>query len=121
MLLFDAPNREVCTIQLAHQHAVAGIVATERSDLVEAARRLGGRMLEDADSSMEARLTHGFLGRFRKAHLDRTGGIARWAEGDLAYFTANPEASKNCWLGRIGAPDDRLGSARRSRWRRMCY
>ena len=90
---FDAPNREVCTIQRSRTNTpLQALSLLNEVTFVEAARQLGGRMLKDADS-MEARLTHGFLWAFPKANSNRTGGVARRAE-ELAYFTANPEAAK---------------------------
>ena len=90
---------------------------------VEAPRRLGGRMLEDADSSMEARLTHGFLWAVsRKPTSTELAVLRDGLKEDLAISLQTPRHPRNCWLWanrRRRMIDSR--SARRSRWRRMCY
>ena len=114
----DAPNREVCTIQRSRTNTpLQALSLLNEVTFVEAARRLGGRMLEDADSSMEARLTPAFWAVSRKPTSTELAVLRDGLKEDLAYFTANPEASETAGCGRIGA-DDRSRSARRSRWRR---
>ena len=111
MLLFDAPNREVCTIQRSRTNTpLQALSLLNEVTFVEAARRLGGRMLKDADSSMEARLTHGFLWAVsRKPTPTELAVLRDGLKEDLAYFTANPEAAKKLLaVGESAAPDDRL-------------
>jgi hypothetical protein len=111
MLLFDAPNREVCTIQRSRTNTpLQALSLLNEVTFVEAARRLGGRMLKDADVSMEARLTHGFLWAIsRKPTPTELAVLRDGLKEDLAYFTANPETAKKLLAVGESAPvDDRL-------------
>ena len=111
MLLFDAPNREVCNPKRSRTNTpLQALALMNEVTFVEAARRLGGRMLKDVDSSMEARLTHGFLWAVsRKPPPTELKVLRDGLKEDLAYFTANPEAAKKLLaVGESAAPDDRL-------------
>ncbi len=110
MLLFDAPNREVCTIQRSRTNTpLQALSLLNEVTFVEAARRLGGRMLRDGGDSMESQLTHGFLWAVSRKPTARELAVLRAGlKEDLAYFTANPEsAQKLVAVGESAAPEDR--------------
>ena len=108
---FDAPSHETCVARREISNTpLQALSLLNEVTFVEAARRLGGRMLKDADSSMEARLTHGFLWAVsRKPTPTELAVLRDGLKEDLAYFTANPEAAKKLLaVGESAAPDDRL-------------
>ena len=77
----------VCTIQRSRTNTpLQALSLLNEVTFVEAARRLGSRMLEDADSmgAVDARLS---LGRFPKATSTELAVLRDGLKEDLAYFT----------------------------------
>jgi hypothetical protein len=61
MLLFDAPNREICTIKRSKTNTpLQALSLLNEVTFVEASRKLGERMLKEGGDSAEERLVFGF-------------------------------------------------------------
>ncbi len=96
MLLFDAPSREICTVKRSRTNTpLQALSLLNEVTFVEAARKLGERMLTEGGTTTDSRLAFGFhlcLGRQPSAvelKLLREGLTA-----DTARFKAQPEAAK---------------------------
>jgi hypothetical protein len=96
MLLFDAPSREICTVSRSRTNTpLQALSLLNEVTFVEAARKLGERMLLCSESQMEGKLRYGFrlvTGRFPSpAELDVLE--LGWRE-DLQHFQAHPEEAE---------------------------
>jgi hypothetical protein len=61
MLLFDAPNREICTVKRSRTNTpLQALALLNEVTYVEAARKLGERMLAEGGATAESRLAYGF-------------------------------------------------------------
>lgn len=61
MLLFDAPNREICTVKRSRTNTpLQALALLNEITFVEAARKLGERMLLEGGGDVESRVAHGF-------------------------------------------------------------
>jgi hypothetical protein len=61
MLLFDAPNREICTVKRSRTNTpLQALALLNEITFVEAARKLGERMLLEGGGDAESRVAHGF-------------------------------------------------------------
>jgi len=93
MLLFDAPNREVCTVRRSRTNTpLQALALLNEFTYVEAARALAARMKAEGGAD---RLTYGF--RLVTARRPTAAELAVLAEGyaaDLARFRADPDAAK---------------------------
>lgn len=61
MLLFDAPNREICTVKRSRTNTpLQALALLNEVTYVEAARKLGERMIADGGATSDSRLAYGF-------------------------------------------------------------
>ncbi|HEY1186049.1 MAG TPA: PSD1 and planctomycete cytochrome C domain-containing protein [Gemmata sp.] len=103
MLLFDAPNREVCTVRRSRTNTpLQALALLNEVTYVEAARALGARMRVEGGKGAAERLTYGFrLVTGRKPTAAELAVLTEGYSADLARFQKDAEAAKKL-LG--GAP-----------------
>ncbi|MEY3033123.1 MAG: hypothetical protein RLZZ622_1598, partial [Planctomycetota bacterium] len=95
MLLFDAPNRETCTVKRSRTNTpLQALALLNETTFLEAAHGLAQRMLAEGGSQPADRIAHGFrlvLGRSPTPaeQLTLVSGLA----ADLAAFAADHEAA----------------------------
>ena len=95
MLLFDAPNRETCTVKRSRTNTpLQALALLNETTFLEAAHGLAQRMLAEGGDQPAERIAHGFrlvLGRSPTPaeQLTLVGGMA----ADLAAFAADGEAA----------------------------
>lgn len=96
MLLFDAPNREVCTIKRSRTNTpLQALSLLNEVTFVEAARGLALRMMREAGPSVESRLALGFhLVTARDPSKDELAVLSQGLADDLAHFKNDPAAAK---------------------------
>ena len=93
MLLFDAPNREVCTVRRSRTNTpLQALALLNEFTYVEAARALAARMKAEGGADP---LTHGFrLVTARRPSAAEKAVLAEGYAADLARFRADPDAAK---------------------------
>jgi len=95
MLLFDAPNREICTVKRSRSNTpLQALVLLNDVTYVEAARRLAERMMAEGGPTPESRVAWGFrkaTGRQPDAfEVQRLVGALK---SRLTFFEQTPEAA----------------------------
>lgn len=96
MLLFDAPNREICTVKRSRTNTpLQALSLLNEVTFVEAARKLGQRMLTHSSESPEEKLRYGFRLATSRNPSDRELRVLvdSWKE-DVAYYSENPEQAE---------------------------
>jgi len=90
MLLFDAPNREVCTVKRSRTNTpLQALSLLNEVTFVESARRLAERILTEGGTGNADRMTFGFrLVTARKPSPDELQILQDGLNADLARFTA---------------------------------
>jgi hypothetical protein len=95
-VLFDAPTREICTVKRSRTDTpLQALVVLNETTYVEAARKLGERMMAEGGSTPESRLKYGF--RLATARWPREGELKLLVDGlkaDLARFQKDPESAR---------------------------
>lgn len=93
MLLFDAPNREICTVSRSRTNTpLQALSLLNEVTFVEAARKLGDRMQQHPSPVLDDKLRYGFrcvTSREPKSE-ELAVLVAGWHE-DRTYFAANVE------------------------------
>ena len=96
MLIFDAPNREICTVSRSRTNTpLQALSLMNEITFVEAARKLGERMLKHDDATPEGKLSFGFrlvTGR-KPTAKELQVLVSGWRE-DLAYYQGHPDEAK---------------------------
>ena len=108
MAAFDAPEREFCMVQRSRTNTpLQAFVLLHDPQFVEAARKLGERMIVESDASSDQRLRYGFeLCLSRTPQAEEFATLKRALETRLEYFRANPdEASKLLEIGTSPIPE----------------
>ena len=93
MLLFDAPNREVCTVKRSRTNTpLQALSLLNEVTFVEAARNLASRMLRDGGSTAEQRLAYGFrLALARTPNDSEMQVLLSGLDADMQRFADSPE------------------------------
>ena len=96
MLLFDAPNREVCTVKRSRTNTpLQALSLLNEITFVEAARNLASRMLTEGGSTAEQRLAHGFrLALARVPSESEMQVLLSGLDADMQRFVRNPEEAE---------------------------
>jgi len=110
MLLFDAPNREICTPKRARTNTpLQALALMNEVTYVEAARALAQRMMKEGGATVESRLTTGFrLATARTPDKETLAVLKSGFERRKKEFTANPEAAKSLIMQGTSKPDPSL-------------
>ncbi|MFM7184096.1 MAG: PSD1 and planctomycete cytochrome C domain-containing protein [Planctomycetota bacterium] len=109
MLLFDAPNREICIVKRARTNTpLQALALLNETTFIETAHGLAGRMLCDAGPAPAERISHAFrLALGRQPAAGELATLVAGYESDLARFTSAPEeAAKYAAVGLVRKPDD---------------
>ncbi len=97
MLLFDAPNREICTVKRSRTNTpLQALSLLNEVTFVEAARRLAERILTEGGATYQERLEFGFrLVTARKPSVDELQILEEGLKTDRARFSAEgPSAER---------------------------
>ena len=100
MMLFDSPAREICTVKRSRTNTpLQALALLNEITYVEAARKLGERMLSEGGSTVEGRIAFGFrLVTARPPTAEELAILIKGLNADLARFQATPEAAQQ-YLG----------------------
>ncbi len=96
MLLFDAPNRETCTVRRSRTNTpLQALALLNETTFVEAAQGLARRMLAEGSPEAATRIAHGFrLAIGRAPASDELAALVSGYEADLAAFAADGSAAE---------------------------
>jgi hypothetical protein len=109
MLLFDAPNRETCTVKRSRTNTpLQALALLNETTFVEAAHGLAKRMIAEGGATPAERIAHGF--RLALGRQPTTAELATLVDGfeaDFSRFTAEPTAAEQYLaVGLVKHPDD---------------
>jgi hypothetical protein len=113
MLLFDSPNREICTVKRSRTNTpLQALALLNEVTYVEAARRLAERMLREGGADPAARIAWAFRNvTARSPSADELSVLtARYGER-LARYRAHPDAAKQLITRGASKPDAQLDPA----------
>ena len=93
MLLFDTPNREICTVKRSRTNTpLQALALLNEVTWVEAARRLAERMISDGGTTPEARITWAFRAvTARQPDASELAALTKGLAARLATFQQKPE------------------------------
>ncbi len=96
MLLFDAPNREVCTVKRSRTNTpLQALSLLNEITYVEAARKLAERMLTEGGTTTAERLAYGFqLTTSRQPTANELKVLNEGLTADLSRLKQDPEATQ---------------------------
>jgi hypothetical protein len=110
MLLFDAPNREICTPKRSRTNTpLQALALMNEVTYVEAARALAQRMMKEGGDTVESRLTTGFrLATARTPDAETLAVLKTGFEHRKKEFNEKPEAAKALIMQGTSKPDPSL-------------
>ena len=113
MLLFDAPNREICTVKRSRTNTpLQALTLLNEITYVEAARKLAERMLTEGGETTESRLTFGFRWvASRQPSADELKLLTDGINSDVASFQTDIDAAKRLVGFGESRPKDNLNPA----------
>jgi hypothetical protein len=95
LMLFDAPAREICTVKRPRTNTpLQALALLNEITYVEAARKLGERMLVEGGATTDERLVYGFrLATARRPSNQELSILRTGLEEDFARFKSTPDAA----------------------------
>jgi len=95
MLLFDSPNREICTVKRSRTNTpLQALALLNEVTYVEAARHLAGRMIQEGGTSMAERIAWAFrVVTARKPAAEELAVLTARCAARLERFKQNPVAA----------------------------
>lgn len=95
LMLFDAPAREICTVKRPRTNTpLQALALLNEITYVEAARKLGERMLVEGGATTNERLVYGFrLATARRPSNQELSILRTGLEEDFARFKSTPDAA----------------------------
>lgn len=95
MLIFDAPNRELCVVRRSRTNTpLQALALLNEVTYVEAARKLGERMMIEGGDTPASRLTYGFrLATGRMPRPNELQVLERGWSADHGKFRGRPDAA----------------------------
>jgi len=110
MLLFDAPNREVCYPKRSRTNTpLQALALLNEVTYVEAARSLAERMMKEGGSDIRGRLTTGYrLATSRSPDKQTLSVLQKGFEERKIHFQENQEAAKQIISHGKKQPDENL-------------
>ena len=109
LITFDAPNREVCTVQRPRTTTpLQALVLMNDPAFVEAARGLAQRVLQEGGSTLDQKLNYAFrLALARQPTREELGDLRNIYEQQLANFSRDKKAATDLLsVGESSAPKD---------------
>ncbi|MCF6284533.1 MAG: DUF1553 domain-containing protein, partial [Candidatus Hydrogenedentes bacterium] len=118
MLLFDAPNRDVCTARRSRSNTPLQALALMNDvQYVEAARAVASRVMKESGPNVLERIAYAsMLILARPARPVEEAALAQQFEGQLADYRATPEAALALLDTGESDYDTALGSAELAAW-----
>lgn len=113
MLLFDSPSREICTVKRSRTNTpLQALVLLNEVTYVEAARRLGERMIREGGTTPQERIAWAFrLVTARKPAAEEVSLLTSSYNSRLDRFRKDPEAAKKLIAAGESVPDAGLDAA----------
>ena len=113
MLLFDAPNREVCTPKRSRTNTpLQALALLNEVTFVEAARALAERMIREGGEDPNSRITTGYrLATGRKPTAEALAMLQKGLDARLAEFKADPEAATALISHGQSKPDEAIADS----------
>ena len=113
MLLFDSPNREICTVKRSRTNTpLQALALLNEVTYVEAARKLAGRMIHEGGATMSDRIAWAFrVVTARKPAAEELAVLTARCDARLARFEQNPDAVKQLITQGAAPPDATLDPA----------
>lgn len=118
MMLFDAPNRETCTVKRSRSNTpLQALALLNDPQFVEASRFLAERMMTEAGESPRERLNHAFLlAMARPASEDELAILQQLYQDELTNFKAEPERAEELLAVGKAPANDALNKPELAAW-----
>ena len=107
MLLFDAPNREICIPKRSRTNTpLQALVLLNEVTFVEASRALAERMIREGGNSVKSRLVTGYrLACGRRPDSETLAVLGKGLEQRLAGYRSDPESAQALIAHGASVPD----------------
>jgi hypothetical protein len=118
MAVFDAPNREVCTVRRVRTNTpLQALVTLNDPVYIEAAQALARRVMEQGGSSLSDRARYAFrLCLIRPPQPSELARLERLYAQSLARFQKQPEAARKLATDPLGPPRKETDVAALASW-----
>lgn len=118
MQIFDAPSREVCTVNRPRTNTPAGALALMNDvQFVEAARNFAERILLESSSSPEERIRFGYLWATSRTPSPQETSLLRAAASDfIQYYGSDHDAALELLSVGESKSDESLNVAELAAW-----